>query len=743
MREIEKVDIVQHLKDTYMPYAMDTLLDRALPDIRDGFKPIHKKILYSMYKKGIRYNKDRAKSTEPMAETMKVHHHSDAGIYEALSIMTEQNEGLLTPYLDGEGSFGKVYSSDSPSAARYTYCRLNKFAEEYFKDIEVLKMLGEDKDHLYPEVLSASFPNILVKNNEGIAVGFACKFPSFNLEEVCNATIEYIKDKDVELLEHIKGFDFSTGGQLLYNRSELDKVIETGRGKLTVRSKYRYDEKNRIIEVYEIPYTTTVQTIIKEVTELIKDGKLKDVIDIRDACGYNKKLQREELKIEIEVKKNCNADYLMKILFQKTSLQDNFNVNMNCIVDYAPKVVGVRGVLKEWLKFRQECVIKKLGFDIAKSEDRLHVQKGLEKVLLDIDKCINIIKNSKDEEILDKLCKEFSIDNIQAETISNMKLRNINKDYIVKQLKDIKDLELSIQDLKYKISTPSEIDNIIINELERVRDTYKQPRKTEIIENEIISKDILIEDYNCRVLYTNNYIKKHLKFSDNHKLKEDEIILGDIESNNKDTLMIITNKANRYKIAVNDLDTVTPSSYGQYIPSLIELEEDEKIVKIISVSSDKGDVVVVYKNGKIAKIGIKSFLSANKKLVGCYNQESELLDIQYVEKDTNVFLLSSNGKGLIISTKDLNSKVSRNTQGVTGIKLKDGDICVGCKIGITKDDSFNLHTTNDREIYIHMDNVSVNESKNIFDYISGRAANQGNHIFYSSSKNVKVDRVEF
>ncbi len=730
MKQMELYDLI---KRNCMWYSEYVITDRAIPYLADGLKNIHRRILWSMYIDGLTYNKNRTKSVNAAGSVLRFSPHGDASVYQACVRLA--NDSTNYPLIDGKGSFGsKTSKKIAPGASRYTEMRLSKIAQEYLKDINknAVNMVDNyDNTRLEPELLPVTFPTVLCQPNTGIAVGIASNICPFPLEDVINNTIATIKGEKTKVMIP----DFTTGGYVLNDEDALKQIHDSGTGNIKLRCKYHVEGNAIIID--EIPYTTTREAIIDKIIELAKEEKIKEITDINDDTGS------EGLAITIYVKKNTNIESLMKRLYKMTPLEDSFSCNFTLIHKGFPVVLGVKDILKEWVEFRQETIRNIINFDITKKEKAYHLLKGLERILLDVDRTIDIIKKSNDEDVIERLKSNFNIDELQAENVANMKLRSINKENILKQLKDIINLDKEIQDLKYKINSEEEINNIIISELERVRDTYKQPRKTEIIENERISKDILIEDYNCRIHYTENYIKKHLKYSDNHKVKEGEVILGDIESNNKDVLIIITNKANRYRISVNDLDIVTPSSFGQYIHNIIDLEEGEKIIKIISIPSDGGYILSVFENGKIAKVDVKSFLSTNKKLVNCYNQESKLLDIAYIHQNTKIFLLSSNGKGLIVDTQDLNSKVSRSTQGVTGIKLKDGNICVGCKIGISKDDSFNLYTNNNREIYIHMDNVSSNENKNIFDYVSGRAANQGNHIFYSNSKNVKVDKIIF
>ena len=693
MANITKIEAGLHTKESYMPYAMSTILDRALPDVRDGMKPIHRRILYSMYHADIIHNKDRAKTTEPIAETMKIHHHGDTSILEALALMTEQNESLLHPYVDGEGAFGKVYSKDSPSAPRYTYCRLNKFSEEYFKDVDngVIQLIGEDKKHLQPIVLSSSFPNILIKNNSGIACAEACNFPSFNLSEVCDTTIEYIKDENVYLLNTLKAVDFSTRGELIYNENDLNKIYDTGQGSILLRSKYTYDKTNNCIDVYEIPYSTTVDTIISKITDLIKkDSGFKDILDIRDETGFNTKTSKEEMKITIDVKKNTDVDLLMKKLFKKTPLQSYFSANMNCLVDYKPKVLGIKQILDEWLKFRYECVNKGLEYNINTLSGKLHLLKGLEKALLDIDSVIAIVRNSEnDNNAIQKLMNKFNIDNEQSEHIVDIKLRNINKNYIVNKIKDIQLFEQNINDLKYKHDNKEEIDKIIIDDLERIKKAYGVPRKTEIIYSdsmEDVSEVQLIEDYNIRYYLTNDgYLKKipltSLRGSSEHKLKEKDYIMSEIDSTNKSDLLLFSNKGIAYKLKSYELPDTKISNQGEYLSNIIDLDKDEKIIYMISTTDYSGYLLLAFKNGKIAKINLSSYATKTNrsKLINAYSTDSEIVNMLHLEKDVDLLCKSSINKVLIINTNQIAVKSSKMSVGVSVLKSKNEscmDLCV-------------------------------------------------------------------
>ena len=744
----------QELKETminnFMPYAMKSISDRALPDVRDGLKPVHRRIIYKMHEKGITKNKELPKCNYIVGEILKIHGHGNTSVYEALAKLTEQYEGDLHPFIEGEGTFGKKYSTDKPSADRYTFARLNGFSEEMFNDFDkdVVQILGQEKDHIQPVVLPCTFPNVLVKANDGIAVGHKCTTAAFNLSEVCDTTIAYIKNKDIDIIDYLKAPDFATGGQIVYNKNDLIKIYNTGLGSITLRSKWRYDEDAKCIEVYEIPYNTNSKAIVDKINFIIKEGKIKDILDVRDETGFNKKIKKEELKITIDIKKHTNVNKLMGILFKRTPLESTLSVNMNCLVNNRPKVLSIKGVLNEWLKFRKSCIIKAMQFDINDKSDKLHTLQGLKKILLDIDKTIKIIRHSEENSILNNLIQEFDIDEIQAENVANMKLRNINKDYILKQIKDIDLLSQEVEDLKSKINNEQEIQNIIISDLERVKNKYGKPRNTEIIYDdnlEDITKVDLIEDYGCTIVYTQNYIKKVRRNSDNHKLKEGEIILDEIPSTNKSKLIFFTNKANRYIMNSYDLEDLKPSHLGQFIPNLIDLEEGEEIIKIVSIEDEnKGCIVSVFENGKINKTPVNKFISNYVKLTNCYNTDSKLIDIDYISSDSDIFLISAEGKALITNSKGISSKASRNSMGVQGMNLgiNENNKVVGCIINVTHEFNFELETKKGKIKEFMLDDVAptgkANEERQLFKYIYGRRNNQGNFVINTRTNNDEI-----
>lgn len=692
METITQIEAGQHIKEAYMPYAMSTILDRALPDVKDGMKPIHRRILYSMYKAGIVYNRYRAKTREPISETMKIHNHGDVSIGDAIALMTEQNESLLYPYIDGEGAFGKVYSKDKPSDPRYTYCRLNKFSEEYFKDLKnnIIPMIGEDKDHLQPLVLSADFPSILIKNNTGIACGEACEWGSFNLSEVIDMTTAYINNKDIILIDYLKAPDFSSGGYLIYDKSALEKIYNTGAGSILLRAKYTFNKDDNCIEINEIPYSTTVDAIISKISNLMKSSdKYKSITDVRDETGFNKITEKEEMQIAIDVKKNTNIDILMKNLFKDTPLQSNFSFNMNCLVNYEPKVLGVKQVLDEWLKFREECIIKNIKYNIDKKSKQLHLLQGLEKVLLNIDKAINIIKNSNtDELVIINLMQEFNIDELQSNDIANIKLRNLNKDYILNKITLISTLQNELKELNDTLHSQGKINNIIISDLERVKKAYDQPRKTDILyENDIqlINTEDLIEDSNVHITLTkDNYFKKtlstSLRGSTTQKLKDNDSILVELDSTNKSDILFFTCKGNCYKKHLYEFDDVKLSTLGTYLPNELDLEQDEIIIYAIITKDYKENLIIAFENGKVAKINLNAFSTKTNrsKLKNAYNTNSTIVNMFTITKDIDIICKSSIGKVLIINTNCINTKSSKNSQGVQILKSKNNSTMKLC-----------------------------------------------------------------
>lgn len=666
---IEYVELNERVRELYGEYAMATIVDRALPDVRDGFLPIHRRIMFAMWNKGLIYNKPYAKSSEPVSETMKIHQHGDSSIYGSLALLTDNNETLLYPLIDGDGSFGKVYSTDSPSHMRYTFCRLNKFAEECFYGINKnsVNFIGDGEEHPQPLVLPVTYPSILVKPNNAIAVGMACKFGTFPLSEVCDTTIAYIKDKNINIIDYLTP-DFSTGGYLIYNKEQLENIYNTGKGSIILRAKYRFDKDNNCIEVYEIPYTTTVTKIVKEITA--KMSKYKEILDVRDETGFDKIKNKECLKIAIDVKKNTNIDLLMFKLFKETSLEKSFSYNMNCLVDYKPKVLGVKAILDEWLKFRRECIVRTYQYDIKKMEKTLHLLSALKLILLDIDKAIEIIRHGENEVI--DLMNYFKIDMQQAEFIVNYKLKNINKKHIIEQIEDIENLNNALNNMKTIIKNEDSINSVIIKELERVKTEYSQPRKTEILYNdniEEISKEDLIEDYTCTLIRTKeNYFKKTRKYSESQKIKDNDEVVDIIQCNNKDKAGFFTNKGNLYYLNIWEQSDCLPSNLGQYLYNLLPLEKDENIIGMIIISPKSKDyVIIVYENGKISKTPIISYITKNNRIkVGsalCLTN-GEIITIKQITEDIDIKLIDIFNNEKMFNTSELSIKSSKNNSGI-------------------------------------------------------------------------------
>lgn len=678
-----RLELFEHIEPNFMTYAMTTIVDRALPDVRDGFKPVHRKILYSMFNKGILSYKDRAKCSEPISETMKIHGHGDTSIYGALALMTESNESLLHPFIDGEGAFGKAYNRDNPSAARYTFCRLNKFAEDTLFTAWNKNVVDfvEESGHKRPIVLPNTFPNILVKPNSGIAVGMACNFPSFNLDEVCDTTVKILKCEDVLPIYP----DFSTGSDCVENKIQVEKIFNSGDGKITLRAKYRFDEHNNCIEVYEIPFNTTVDEILDKIEGIMRSGRCKDIIDARDETGFDIKEKRDKLKIAIEIKKKSNPDTIINILFKLTPLESTFSANMNCLVNNRPQVLGVKAIIGEWIKFRKTCLKRELQYDIDNFESEYNKLKGLEIILSDLDKAISIIRSSKSEkEAMIKLTDYFKLNQAQVEYICTIKLINMNEEWLHNKISKLDDMTNSLTTMNDNINDDNYYTQTIINQLEEVKKKYGQPRKTTIIyedEIEAITNQDLIENYNLQIVLTKQgYLKKTLRFSDTQKAKEGDTVLQQIPSTNKSKLLFFTDKANCYYLNVYDLETTQPSNLGVYLPSMLQLQ-DENVIHVISTEDFKGYVLFAFENGKVAKINLSSYETKTNrtKSINAYNTSSPLISIRHIEKDCDFQSISSINKVLVFNTSQINSKGSKASQGVNVLKSKNNSTVVEFK----------------------------------------------------------------
>lgn len=669
--------ITDTLRENYMPYAMSVIISRAIPEI-DGFKPSHRKLLYTMYKMNL-INAQRTKSANVVGQTMRLNPHGDQAIYETMVRLTRGNDSLLHPFVDSKGNFAKHYSRDMAFAAsRYTEVKLEPICKELFSDIDKNTVdFADNYDGTMkePQLLPVSFPNILVNPNQGIAVGMASNICSFNLKEVCDTTIAFMKSEKCDIMKTLLAPDFSTGGQLIYDEEALKQIYETGRGSVKVRSKYRFDKKNGYIEIYEIPYTTTSEAIIDKIIDLIKSGKIKEINDLRDETDLN------GLKITLDVKKNCDADALMKKLFKLTPLEDSFSCNFNILDGTTPKVMGIKQILANWSKFRQECIRRKIKYDINKLTHKLHLLEGLKKILLDIDEAIRIIRNTeKDEDVVPNLIKGFDIDEIQANYIAEIKLRNLNKEYILNRIKDVDNLNEELDRLDNILKDEKELKKIIINELKEISKKYGAQRRTEILYDHVeeeINLEEQIENYNLKLIFTrDNYLKKithvSLRSSGEQKLKDGDEIVCDWDTTNKTDILFFSDKCNCYKLRTYDIDTCKASDWGHYIPNICDMEQGEKILYAIPTADYEGDLLFMFENGKAARVSMKSYETKTnrKKLINAYTDKAKLVGIKFLPQDEDVVVYSSLDKILIFNTSAMQTKTTKNTQGVLVMNMK-------------------------------------------------------------------------
>ena len=671
--------IVDTLEQNYMPYAMSVIVSRAIPEI-DGFKPSHRKLLYTMYKMGL-LTGSKTKSANVVGQTMKLNPHGDMAIYETLVRLTRGNSALLHPYVDSKGNFGKQYSRDMRfAAARYTEVKLDRLCEELFRDLDkntVEFVDNYDGTLKEPSILPATFPSVLVNSNQGIAVGMASNICSFNLKEVCEAAVQFILDREADLTKYLKAPDFSSGGQLIFNEKEIAEIYRSGRGSFKLRARYRYDKNSSCIEIYEIPYTTTIEAIIDTIIELVKGGRIKEIIDVRDETDLN------GLRITIDIKKSADPDTMMKKLFKLTPLQDTFSCNFNILINSIPRVMGVKSILEEWVAFRINCIKRQTLFDIDKKTEKLHLLLGLKKILLDIDKAIRIIRDTEqDAYVIQNLAKGFEIDLVQAEFIAEIKLRNLNKEYIINRVSEVENLLKEIEELKGIYSDEKKVKKIIIRQLNEVAKKYGQPRCTEIVNEEHVEEitdEHLIEDYNLKVFLTaQNYIKKipliSLRANPEQKLKDDDTVMQELETHNKADLLLFSNKYTVYKLRIYEIGDSKASSLGEFLTNMLELDADEKITYMVATDSYKGYMLFSFENGKIAKIGLDSYATKTnrKKLANAYSDLSRLVDMMYIDEDIELVAFSSINKVLMFNTSNISAKSSRDSQGVQVLKGKKG-----------------------------------------------------------------------
>ena len=670
--------ISETLELNYMPYAMSVIVSRAIPEI-DGFKPSHRKLLYTMYKMGLLKGK-RTKSANIVGQTMKLNPHGDAAIYETMVRLARDNESLLHPLVDSKGNFGKVYSRDTAYAAsRYTEAKLEPICAELFGDIDydTVEMVDNyDATMKEPKLLPTSFPNVLVAPNQGIAVGMASNICSFNLKEICDTTIALMKNPHHDVLETLPGPDFSTGAQLLFDEATTREIYSTGRGSFKLRSKWRYKKEGNLIEIYEIPYSTTTEVIMDKVADLIKAGKIKEIADMRDETDLN------GLKLTIDLKRGVDPDKLMQKLFRLTPMQDSFACNFNILIADMPRVMGVGEILTEWTAWRTQCVKNRLYFQIGKKQERLHLLKGLERILLDIDKAIAIIRETElESEVIPNLMIGFGIDEIQANYVAEIRLRNINKEYILRQTKAISELEKEIAELQDVLDSAKKLKNVIIKELEEVAKTYGQPRKTEIIyetaQIEPEEEEESVPDYPVTLFISKEgYMKKitaqSLRMSGEQKFKEGDGLDFSRETTNRAELLVFTDKFQCYKTRLSDFEDGKASQLGDYLPQKLGFDPEEKVLQVILPGDYKGFVLFFFENGKAAKVPLSAYETKTnrRKLTGAYSDKSPVKAIMSFEADVPLAVYATDGRCLIFSTAQLLPKTTRNTQGVSVMSLK-------------------------------------------------------------------------
>ena len=675
--EVLEQPITETLETNYMPYAMSVIVSRAIPEI-DGFKPSHRKLLYTMFKMGL-LTGGRTKSANIVGQTMKLNPHGDAAIYETMVRLSAGYQALLMPFVDSKGNFGKVYSRDmSYAASRYTEAKLSGICSEVFRDIDkdtVDFVDNYDGSMKEPCLLPTAFPNVLVSANMGIAVGMASQICGFNLGEVCETTINYLRDPEHDLLSTMPAPDFPTGGEIVYDRAAMENIYRTGRGSFKVRSRWRYLPRENIIEIYEIPYTTTSEAIIDKVAELIKAGKVREINDMRDETDLS------GLKLAIDLKRGVDPDKLMQKLFKLTTLQDAFPCNFNILVGGNPRVMGVGEILEEWTAWRMDCVRRRVYFDLAKKKDKLHLLKGLERILLDIDKAIAIIRETELEaDVVPNLMMGFGIDQIQAEYVAEIKLRNINREYILKRTDETSDLEQQIEELEGILNNRRKIKGIIIDELKQILKKFPSPRRTGIVyadEIEEFDEEQQIEDYSVTLfLSREGYFKKitaqSLRMSGEQKYKEGDGLRVSFEASNRGELLFLTDRQQIYKARVSDFEDCKASVLGVYLPTRLQMDEGENIISMIDPGDYSRNLLLIFENGKAARIDMAAYETKTnrRKLVNAYSDKSPVKAVMVIGEEMDVACYSSDDRVLVFNTAQLQVKTSRSTQGVAVMTLK-------------------------------------------------------------------------
>lgn len=677
--EVVEQPIVSTIRENYMPYAMSVILSRAIPEI-DGFKPSHRKLLYMMYKMGL-LNGGRTKSANIVGATMKLNPHGDSAIYDTMVRLSRGYEALLHPYVDSKGNFGKFYSRDMAwAASRYTEAKLDAICNELFRDIDkdtVDFVDNYDNTMKEPSLLPVAFPSVLVNANTGIAVGMASNICSFNLREICETTAALIRDPDHDIKSTLPAPDFTGGCQIIYDENVINQVYETGRGSIKLRAKYVYDKSANCIDILSIPATTTCEVIIEKVIDLVKQGKVKEISDIRDETGI------DGLKITIDLKRGIDADKLMTKLYRFTTLEDSYACNFNVLIAGVPRVLGVKALLEEWIAFRIECVRRRTYFDRNKKADKLHLLRGLKKILLDIDKAVKIVRETDEEsEVVPNLMIGFGIDEIQAEYVAEIKLRHLNREYILKRTKDLEDLEKEIAELDEILKSKARIKTIIVKELKSIAEKYGQPRKSIIIYDDVAryeEETVEIPDYPVNLFFTKEgYFKKitpqSLRMSGEQKLKDGDEIIQELEFTNNCDLLFFTDKCQVYKAKADDFAQTKASVLGDYVAAKLGFDEGENAVKMVATKDYKGMLLFAFENGKAAKVPLESYATKTnrKKLTGAYSDKSPLVGLLYMPEDEEVLFKASSGNMLLVHTGALALKTTRSTQGVAVLKPKKG-----------------------------------------------------------------------
>ena len=679
-------EVGETLRKNYMPYAMSVILSRAIPEI-DGFKPSHRKLLYTMYTMGL-LTSGRTKSSNIVGQTMKLNPHGDAAIYDTMVRLSRGYEALLHPYVDSKGNFGKFYSRDMAwAASRYTEAKLDPLCRELFQDIDkdtVDFVDNFDSTMQEPTLLPATFPTILVNANTGIAVGMASNICPFNLQEVCRTAIALIRDPQADLFETLQAPDFPGGGQLIFDRSQMEKIYNTGRGSFRVRSRWTYDKAAGCIDITQIPPSTSVEIIVEKVVDLVRQNKVKEIADIRDETDL------EGLKITIDLKRGTDPEKLMQKLFKLTTLEDSFACNFNVLIAGAPKVLGVRELLEEWTAFRIECVRRRTYFDLQKKKEKLHLLQGLQAILLDIDKAIRIVRETEEEaEVVPNLMIGFGIDEVQAEYVAEIKLRHLNREYILKRTAELEDLERAIAELEGILGSKSKVKNLIIKELEAVAQKYGQPRRTRILFADEIQEEAVVEevpDYPVRLFFTQEgYFKKitpqSLRMSGEQKLKEGDQIAQEMDAQNGDELLFFSDKCQVYKAKAWEFEDTKASVLGDYIPAKLQMEEGENALYLVDAKDFSGFLLFVFENGKAAKVELSAYQTKTnrKKLLNAYSDKSPLAAVLYLPEDREVMLTASSGRMLLFHTGVIAPKATKNTQGVQAMNLKKGQRVMGAR----------------------------------------------------------------